>query len=195
MGAVLMDLIRNAPAKPLPETAAQRQARHRARREQRKAARLGRVTSDDTGIDWSVLGLPKGQTSDEKVAEDHAAEVQQIAKTRRKVWKRTDHCEYCGDSERETAEKSPIATHQMHEDPSRAKTRGLPVEERFNAAVCGRICYPCHKLVTENVIRAHFHDEAKRHLGDYDILDVASGHILRHMRRGLDLRPRAEAHA
>lgn len=182
-------LVRNAPAKPVPETAFERQARHRARREQRKSAKLGRIKTDDTAIDYSVLGLPKGPTSDERAAEDHAAEVKQIAATRRKVWKRTSHCEYCGDSERETAQKHPKAEHEMHEDPSRAKTRGLPPAERFNAAICGRICQPCHKLVTENVIRAHFHDEVRRHIGDFDIIDVASGHILRHMRRGVDARP------
>ena len=180
--------------KPPKETAAERQARHRARSAARKAAKHGRIKTDATKIDYSVLGIPKGKTSDEKYAEEHAAEVKQIRKTREKVGKRTDHCEYCGDSEAETAMKHPKSTHEMNEDPPRSKTRGLPPEQRFNVYVCGRACAPCHQLITDNVIIIHFHDEQRRHLGDYDILDKASGHILRHMRRGIDARPRAKAY-
>lgn len=176
------------------ETAAERQARHRARRNARKAAKYGRVKTDATAIDYSVLGIPKGKTSDERYAEEHAKEVKQIRKTREKVWKRTDHCEYCGRSERECAETSPVATHQMHEDPSRAKTRGLPPEQRFNVFICARVCAECHSEVGKT-IRIHFHDEDRRHMADFNVIDIASGHILRHMRRGLDAGPRAEVHS
>lgn len=45
---------------------------------------------------------------------------------------------------------------QMHEDPPRSKTRGLPMYERFNPRVCGRLCVACHKDVTEHRIRVGF---------------------------------------
>jgi hypothetical protein len=41
----------------------------------------------------------------------------------------------------------------MHEDPSRAKTRGLPPEQRFNRRVCIRLNAKIHQLVTEKKIR------------------------------------------
>lgn len=53
----------------------------------------------------------------------------------------------------------------MHEDPSRAQTRGLPPEQRFNLIICGRFCWICHQDVTENRLRIEFGDPALGFLG------------------------------
>lgn len=42
---------------------------------------------------------------------------------------------------------------QLHEDPPRSKTRGLPPEQRFNRHVCIRLNAKIHQLVTEKKIR------------------------------------------
>lgn len=170
--------------KPPRKTQAERDAEKRANANAAKSVKHGRVRVRDNASNAPGLAFPKGRTIDEDTAADHAEEVKQIRKTREKVWRRTSHCECCGDSEQETAQKHPKAEHEMNEDPPRSKTRGLPPAQRFNVRVCCRICRPCHKLVTDNVIRFSFHDEERRFLSDYDVLDVASGHILRHMRRG-----------
>jgi hypothetical protein len=41
----------------------------------------------------------------------------------------------------------------MHEDPSRAKTRNLPPEERFNTKVCIRLSPKVHELVQRDKIQ------------------------------------------
>lgn len=72
-------------------------------------------------------------------------EQQVIREVRAKVWERSKGCcEFCGDTERVTATKSHISRHQMNEIVSRAKTRGLPPEQRFNTRNCARNCKPCH---------------------------------------------------
>ncbi len=181
-------LDRCAQLKPIRETAAARQARHRARREARRSATHGRAVTDTRVVASRCpdLAFPKGATSDERTAEDARAEAKHIAKVRRKVFALTSRCELCGDNEYETALKSPIATHQLHEDPSRAKTRGLPLEQRFSIYICGRVCAECHDLATRNVIRPYFHDDVKRWRGDYDVIESASGQVLRHMRRSIE---------
>lgn len=42
---------------------------------------------------------------------------------------------------------------QMHEDPPRSATRGLPPEARFNEQVCARLCAQCHRDVHAKRIR------------------------------------------
>jgi hypothetical protein len=42
---------------------------------------------------------------------------------------------------------------EMHEDPPRSKTRGMPKEDRFNLMVCIRLNRDIHRLVTEKKIR------------------------------------------
>lgn len=42
---------------------------------------------------------------------------------------------------------------QLHEDPPRSATRGLPPAVRFNVRVCARLCRACHCDVTEHRIR------------------------------------------
>lgn len=167
-----------------PMTAAQRDAKHAARKNARIAAKHGRVKLPTNASNSPDLALSKGVSRDQEYAEDSAAEVKQIRKTHDKLWKLTSVCGICGDTEQETAQKSPVAKHQMHEDPSRAQTRGLPPAERFNIYICGRVCQPCHQQLTDNVIKPHFHDEDRRWRGDYDVIVKATGHVLRSMRRG-----------
>lgn len=169
--------------KGAPKTAAEREAEKVARKNRRAAARYGRVVNADNASNSPALALAKGKSRDQEYAEDSAAEVKQIRKTHDKLWRLTATCALCGDTELETAQKSPIAKHQMHEDPSRAKTRGLPPAERFNIYICARVCESCHKQVTNNVVKVHFHDEEIRWRGDYDVIDT-EGNIIRSMRRG-----------
>ncbi len=60
-------------------------------------------------------------------------------------------CAICGDTEAESYRKG--YRHEMHEDPSRAKTRGWPTEDRFNTKVCMRVCSECHQGYTANQVR------------------------------------------
>lgn len=93
----------------------------------------------------SDLALAKGPTrADEKTAR-HAHETAVIKAVRADLWERSSVCELCGDTERQSAAKYPKATHEMHEDPPRSATRGLPAEERFNLRICLRVCPGCHR--------------------------------------------------
>jgi hypothetical protein len=42
---------------------------------------------------------------------------------------------------------------QMHEDPPRSETRGLPPAQRFNEHICARLCAACHKDVHAGKLR------------------------------------------
>lgn len=168
----------------VPLTAAEREAKRRARKNARAAAKLGTVKEPTNASNSPELALCKGKSLDQEYAEDSAAERQQIRKTHDKLWRLTQVCAICGDTERETALKHDNARHEMHEDPSRAKTRGLPPAERFNIYICARVDEKCHKLLTDNVLIVHFHDEQKRWRSDYDVIVKATGQILRSMRRG-----------
>jgi hypothetical protein len=96
------------------------------------------------------LWLAKGKTKHEEDAEYHAREVTHKRDTRAKVWKRSSTCESCDDTEQQTAQKWPKAEHEMHENESRAKTRGRAPEERFSTANCARTCGICHSQITAN---------------------------------------------
>lgn len=85
-----------------------------------------------------------GPTSDAAKKAKHDALVQQIAETRAKVFARDAACRVSGLSSE---------FDQMHEDPSRAQSRGRPPEERFNSKVCIRLNRDIHRLVTEKKIR------------------------------------------
>lgn len=102
---------------------------------------------------------------------------------KRKVWKRSSFCELCADSEDQTAAKSPVREHDMHETTSRAQTRGLPKEERFNLTICLRACRPCHDKIHTKEIAVAFHDYRRGANGDYDVVD-RDGNIVYAMRRG-----------
>lgn len=75
-------------------------------------------------------------------ADDRAAKRAELARTiraaRSDVMVRDRLCRACG--QRRATE--------MHEQPSRAQTRGKPPTERFNLRVCVGLCTPCHRDVT-----------------------------------------------
>lgn len=77
------------------------------------------------------------------------------------IWAERPCCQLCGGSRFAEC----LAPDQMHEDPSRAKTRGLPKEERFNDRVCGRLCDACHRDVTEHRLFVVFADAVQRFAG------------------------------
>lgn len=118
-----------------------------------------------------LLALSKGPSlADEKTAR-HAKEVEQITLTREQVWTRSeDKCEFCGDTERETAAKSHRARHEMNETIERSKTRGLPPEERFNTRICARNCVPCHRDFHGKLLRIAYDDPVNRLDGSFTVL-------------------------
>ncbi len=159
--------------KPERETAAVRSARKALRRAERQAS-------------------PTGQAADKRKAD--RAEERHRLKIKRQVWRRSSLCECCGDSEQETAQKSHVSVHEMHEVRPRSLTMNAPAEERFSLANCMRVCRPCHSDLGMRIggrkLLIQFHDATLGASGDYDICDFASGHILRHMRRAIEDRAR-----
>lgn len=71
------------------------------------------------------------------------------------VFERDSTCRICLGSRNAHRDRD-----EMHEDPSRAKTRNLPPELRFNRAICGRICASCHRALHDGKIRLVFLDPA-----------------------------------
>lgn len=120
---------------------------------------------------------------------EKAAEERYRLKIKRKVWNRSSVCEFCADTEAQTAAKSPAAQHEMHETTPRSATRGLPKEQRYNLAICARVCRPCHDLIHSKQLFVSFHNDARGMQGDYDVLGP-DGQIIRSMRRGIDAKPR-----
>lgn len=87
------------------------------------------------------------------------------------IWAKRPCCQLChGRRWRER-----LGPDEMHEDPSRAKTRGLPPEERFNERVCGRLCDACHRDVTENRLEVVFADPVERFNGPVSGVPVFQG--------------------
>ena len=82
-----------------------------------------------------------------------------IQAVRVEVFARDSTCRICLGSR-------SMSRHQdaMHESPSRAQTRNLPLEQRFSTKICGRLCRPCHRDVGGNIggikIRIVFLDPA-----------------------------------
>lgn len=131
---------------------------------------------------------PAGIAAEKRKAK--AAEERYRLKIKRKVWNRSSVCEFCADTEAQTAAKSPVAQHEMHETTPRSATRNLPKEERFNLAICARVCRPCHDLIHGKQLFLSVHNEARGIQGDYDVLGP-DGQVVRSMRRGIDARPRS----
>lgn len=130
------------------------------------------------------LGIPKGPTRAAKKAQADAAESVHIQHVHGQVWRRSPRvCELCGEDEWVGFNRGDAKwTHEMHEDPSRKKTMGLPLEQRFSLNICCRACPRCHRRQTSHEERLEFHDPVQRFQGDYDVLDRA-GNVLRTIRR------------
>lgn len=86
---------------------------------------------------------PAEPTREEKKAARKEAEKAVIAEVRIEVFKLDSAC-ICGRCR-------PSDNDEMHEVVSRAKTRGLPPEVRFNTANCVRLSRSCHRKVTGEV--------------------------------------------
>src|SRR5687767_3689487 len=83
-------------------------------------------------------------TRKQKKAEKRKAQSQVIADVRPKVFELDQAC-ICGKC------KPSVRFDEMHEIVSRAKTRGLHPEERFNIQNCVRLSRKCHAMVTGEV--------------------------------------------
>lgn len=95
-------------------------------------------------IDWTSFerfgGLGKGKTRKQVKAVKHKDEKAVKIATHEEVWQLDPKC-ICGDC-------PPRDDDEMHEVRSRAKTRGLPPEQRFNTANCVRLSRTCHHDTT-----------------------------------------------
>jgi len=78
------------------------------------------------------------------------------------IWAQRPWCQLCAGSRRDECAGFPD---EMHEDPPRSKTRGLPPEQRFNLIICGRLCKACHRDVTEHRLRVVFDNPAHGFMG------------------------------
>ena len=100
--------------------------------------------------------------ADEK-ARARRIEVAVIQAVREWIWtNRPPWCQLCQGARHAECAGFPD---EMHEDPSRAKTRGKPPWERFSIIICGRLCHACHRDVTENRLRIVFDNPATGFMG------------------------------
>lgn len=86
-----------------------------------------------------------GPTRDETRLSKRQALAVHIAVVRAQVFARDGCCRVSG--------LKSDAFDQLHEDPSRAHSRGQPMEVRFNSRVCIRLNRDIHRLVTERKIQ------------------------------------------
>jgi hypothetical protein len=147
---------RTGPIEKAPrKTAAEREAGHR----------------DAKG--WRTASKRNKHGEPTKAAEKAAARKHEIAvkaATRAKVWARSGGvCEACGDTELVTATKSHKATHEAHEVVPRSLTRGLKPELRFSTENTGRVCAPCHRLLTLHRLEFRFTSDLKMD-GTYQVV-------------------------
>ena len=101
--------------------------------------------------------LSIGETHDEQVAREHVEEATIIQAVHDYIWRTRWACQLCRGRRRSECHGFED---EMHEDPPRSATRGLPPAERFNLIVCGRLCHACHRDVTENRVRVVFSNPA-----------------------------------
>lgn len=102
-----------------------------------------------------------GSTRDKAKAEAEALESAIIEAVREWIWAHRSSCQLCHGRRSHEC----LGGDEMHEDPPRSKTRGLPPWERFNLRVCGRLCQACHRDVTEHRLRIVFADPERRFMG------------------------------
>lgn len=103
-----------------------------------------------------------GETSKHRKAKERKDQAAWIKRVREKVFQDRPNCQICHGARWDECLGLPD---QLHEDPPRSKTRGLPMQERFNPRVCGRLCAACHKDVTEHRLTIWFEDETLRFQG------------------------------
>jgi hypothetical protein len=95
-----------------------------------------------------------GLSRDERKTMLDAEEARVIREVRAYIWLTRFNCQLCHGARARDCMGLPD---EMHEDPPRSATRGLPPTERFNLLVCGRLCAACHRDVTRNRLRVVFH--------------------------------------
>ena len=88
-----------------------------------------------------------GRTRKQTKATARRTQAEWIKRVREQVFRERPNCQICHGARWDECLGLPD---QLHEDPPRSKTRGLPIYERFNPRVCGRLCAACHKDVTEH---------------------------------------------
>lgn len=110
------------------------------------------------------LGI--GRTTAEVTTMKRRTTALVITAVRAYIWMTRPTCQACHG--RRVAECGGLPD-EMHEDPPRSKTRGLPPEERFNLLVCARLCAACHKDVTEHRITLTV-DPVKGFLGPVEVV-------------------------
>ncbi len=97
------------------------------------------------------LAFPKGRTRKAEKRDGKAAQSARVQLVHEDVWDRGLVCQGCGGTETETDRRCPVPGHQMDEAYSRAHTRGMTPERRFDTRWCLRACANCHLVHTENV--------------------------------------------
>ena len=98
------------------------------------------------------------ETRNQVKAKASRTQAQWIKQVREKIFRERPACQICHGARWAECMGLPD---QMHEDPSRAKTANLPLEERFNERICGRLCAACHRDVTEKRLWLTFADERR----------------------------------
>lgn len=104
---------------------------------------------------WAHLGglmFPKGETLEQKRERERRHEADVIAGVRKAVWRRDYCCRATGTAR---------ADDEMHEILSRAKTRGLSAEARFNTRNCVRVSKAVHRELTANRLTIVVEDPAR----------------------------------
>jgi hypothetical protein len=102
-----------------------------------------RKTRPSSASSWDGLYFSKGPTTRQRKQSARAKAAAWLKAVREKVFARDRACRACHGGRRNWLHD------QMHELRSRAHTRGLPPEERFNTKNCVRLCADCHTDVTE----------------------------------------------
>lgn len=136
-------------------------------------------------IDYEAIaragGFGKGPTRKQVKAEKKAVHRDVVAETRAEVFALDTVCVVCG--------LPPGPTDAMHEILSRAQTRGMSPEQRFNRKNCVRVHdgpgYDCHRRITGDLgggrTRIEFLDPAQGVDGG---LRITRGNVVSFYRRG-----------
>ncbi len=108
----------------------------------------------------AAIGI--GESRDEQKDRESAEEARVIKDVRAFIWRTRSCCQLCGGGRKHECAGMPD---EMHEEPPRSKTRGMPARARFNNVVCGRLCKACHRDVTENKVVIVFQNPSLGFMG------------------------------